>query len=107
MVGALVTAGGTWWVSVRLDRQRDHRNLITAIGILSAELEDNRQRISDRNNRVPLEKRVTIGDWNAMKGPFAGLWLRDKELWQAVVNTYGLIFEFMSAGATSLRPLIS
>jgi hypothetical protein len=96
VVGTLVTAWGTWWVAVRLDRQREQRDLMTAIGILAAELEDNRRRIADRDNRVPLKERVTIGDWDSQKGPFAGLWLRDEGLWQAVVTTYGRIFDFMS-----------
>jgi hypothetical protein len=32
VLGALFTAGGTWWVSTRLDRQRENRRLFAAIG---------------------------------------------------------------------------
>jgi hypothetical protein len=96
VVGALIGAGGTWWVSVRLDRQRASRELVSTLGILSAELEENRRRIADHGNLVPLKERLTIGDWNAMKGSFAGLAVRDERLWEATVRAYGLIHEYRS-----------
>jgi hypothetical protein len=97
VVGALIGAGGTWWVSVRLDRQRASRELVSTLGILSAELEDNRRRIADEDNPMPLKERLTIGDWDAMKGSFAGLAVRDERLWEATVTAYGLIHEYRSA----------
>jgi hypothetical protein len=92
VVGAVLaawgTAWGTWWVSRYLDRQREARNLVGAIRVISNELRDNAQRIG--------VEELTIGDWNAMKAPFAGLALRDEPLWREVVDAYGQIFRSIS-----------
>jgi hypothetical protein len=96
VLGALFTVGGTWWVSVRLDRQREHRELIAAIGIVAAELEENRHRVANGCTANGLRQRLTLADWASNKGAFASLALRDEALWEAVVDTYGAIHEFRS-----------
>jgi hypothetical protein len=99
--GAVFTAGGTWWVSTRLDRQRENRLLIGAIGVVSSEVEENRKRI-DRLRAQGLSehdtgKRLTLGDWSSNKSALAGLLLRNKPLWDEVVGVYGVIYEARSS----------
>ena len=65
VVGAVFTAGGTWAVSVRLDRQRDSRRLIAAIGVVAAEIEENANRLSRRNAQL---EDLTLGDWTQKQG---------------------------------------
>jgi hypothetical protein len=96
VLGALFTVGGTWWVSVRLDRQRANRELVNAIGIVSTELEENRRRISDGGDAETLRHRLTLGDWAGSKAAFVGLAVRREELWAGVVNVYRVIYEFRS-----------
>src|SRR4051794_5408678 len=74
-LGAVFTAGGTWWVSVRLDRQREARRMIAAIHVVVAELAENSQRISAR--RAPSQ--VTFRDWATNKAALAGLSIRDPQ----------------------------
>jgi hypothetical protein len=97
MLGALFTVGGTWFVSIRLDRQKERRELYAAIGIVASELEENRRRVANKDGgNAPLRQRLTLGDWARNKGPFAGLALRNERLWKAVVDAYGVIHEFRS-----------
>src|SRR4029453_17286196 len=97
VLGAIFTAGGTWWVSVRLDRQRENRLLIGAIAVVSAELEENSDRIKRLGREglgaQELGRRLTLGDWATTKAALAGLALRDESLWKNVVDTYGAIYE--------------
>jgi hypothetical protein len=86
VLGAIFTAGGTWWVSVRLDRQRENRVLIGAIAVVAQELEENQQRITRGN-------RLTLQDWANNKVAMSGLELRDPSLWKKVVETYGKIYQ--------------
>jgi hypothetical protein len=90
VVGAVFTAGGTWAVSVRLDRQRDSRRLIAAIGVVAAEIEENANRLSRSNARL---EDLTLGDWTHNKPALAALALRNDPLWTRVVSLYGEIFE--------------
>jgi hypothetical protein len=99
--GAVFTVGGTWWVSTLLDRQRENRLLIGAIGVVSAEVEENRKRI-DRLRAQGLSehdtgKRLTLGDWSSNKSALAGLLLRNEPLWDEVVGVYGVIYEARSS----------
>lgn len=100
--GAIFTVGGTWWVSTLLDRQRENRRLIGAIGVVSAEVQENRiriDRLQDKGlNACEAGKRLTLGDWKSNKSSLAGLWLLNKPLWDEVVGVYGVIFEAMSSG---------
>jgi hypothetical protein len=93
VAGVLFTVGGTWWVSVRLDRQKEHRQLDAAIRIVATELEENRHRIAGGDAKA-LRQRVTLGDWASNKGAFAGLALRNERLWKLVAETYEGIYEF-------------
>ncbi len=99
--GAGVTVAGTWWVSVRLDRLRENRALITAIAVVSAELEENRVRIKRLSGKVgaqDLGGRLTLEDWAKSKAALAGLELRDESLWKELVDTYGKIYESKTSG---------
>jgi hypothetical protein len=96
-LGAAFTAVATWYVSRYLDLQREARNLASAIAVVSTELEDNRNRLPETGSKVPLEP-LTIGDWAAMKGAFAGLAMRNKTLWGDVVKAYGQIYGWISEG---------
>jgi hypothetical protein len=102
VLGAIFTAGGTWWVSVRLDRQRENRVLISAIAVVSAELEENSDRIKRLGREdlgaQELGRRLTLGDWATTKAALAGLALRDESLWKNVVDTYGAIYESKTSG---------
>ena len=93
-LGALATVAGTWWVSNRLDRQKDHRQLVAAIGIVALELEANSQRISAGYRREDLRQRLTLGDWASNKNAFAGVALRNRALWKRVADTYEAIYQF-------------
>jgi hypothetical protein len=86
VVGAVFTAGGTWWVSVRLDRQRENRRLIAAIVIVVAEIQENISRLAQPQD-------LTDGDWNQNKAAMAGLSLRNEDLWVRVRTLYGAMFE--------------
>jgi hypothetical protein len=100
--GAVFTVGGTWWVSTLLDRQRENRRLIGAIGVVSAEVEENRIRIERLGAKCvsahEAGKRLTLGDWSSNKSALAGLLLRNEPLWDEVVGVYGVIFEAISSG---------
>jgi hypothetical protein len=96
-LGAAFTAVATWYVSRYLDVQREARSLASAIAVVSTELEDNRNRLPETESKVPLEA-LTIGDWAAMKGAFAGLAVRNRTLWVDVVKAYGQIFGWISHG---------
>lgn len=100
-IGAIFTAGGTWWVSTLLDRQRENRRLIGALGVVSAELEENRGRIErlQANGLSAHEtgERLTLGDWHGNKSALAGLTLRNRQLWDDVVAVYGVIFEAITS----------
>ena len=96
VLGSLFTVAGTWWVSVRLDRQRANRELAHAIGVVFSELEDNRTRVAEGGGADELRKRLTLGDWAGSKGSFAALALRNEKLWKDVVNGYQQIYEFRS-----------
>ncbi len=86
VVGAVFTAGGTWWVSVRLDRQRENRRLIAAIVIVVAEIQEN-------ISRLARPRDLTDGDWIQNKAAMAGLSLRNEDLWVRVRTLYGTMFE--------------
>jgi hypothetical protein len=96
-LGAVFTVGGTYWLSVHLDRQRARRQLHAAIGVVAAELSENRDRLDRYGDLEALRTRITLGDWLASKSAFAGLALRGDErrvLWERVARTYGAISDF-------------
>lgn len=97
-VGGAIAAGGTWFVSTRLEQRRDARRLRGVIGLLAAELENNRDRIRANRDHVTRERwanLLTLGDWDANKAAFSQL-VRDESLWHRVVTTYAAIFEAIS-----------
>jgi hypothetical protein len=116
-LGALFTVGGTWWLTVHLDRQRARRQLHAAIGVVAAELEENRDRIERYGGLGDaLRTRLTLGDWLASKNAFAGLALRGEDqrmLWETVARTYGAISDFRAGfrddtpGVDELSDLVS
>jgi hypothetical protein len=105
LIGSTLTAAATWWVSSRLDRQRSHRELHAAIGLVYTELEENSRRVANSNDNAALRDRLTLGDWLASKSAFAGLALRQDRvvLWEEVARAYGEISEF-KAGSVNDHP---
>jgi hypothetical protein len=89
-VGAILTAGGTWRVSVSLDRRHATRELIGAINVVRAELTENAERLRKHEHPGAL----THGDWARSKVILANL--SDSELWDDVRRTYKKIFEVAS-----------
>jgi hypothetical protein len=107
VLGAVFTAGGTWWVSVRLDRQNQLRQLRSAIRMVATELSENSQRAAQAGGDPgALRKRLMLGDWAASKTAFAGLFPRNEQLWTAVARTYGQIFNFKSKWPGSNPPTV-
>jgi hypothetical protein len=105
--GAIFTAGGTWWVSVRLDRQNQLRQLRSAIRIVATELSENGERAAQAgDNPDSVRKRLLLGDWEASKTAFAGLFPRNEQLWTDVARTYGQIFNFKSRWPGSNPPTV-
>jgi hypothetical protein len=100
-VGAIFTAGGTLFVSTRLDRLREHRQLIGAIEIVRAELEENRTRIATAQRTSGSGDKakgdLTLSDWDKNKGAAAGLALRNKQLWKELLDVHGEIYEAISS----------
>jgi hypothetical protein len=100
-VGGVIGTCGTWLVSTRLERRRDNARLRGVVGLLGAELEDNRDRIATHRARAteepekPEGQLLTMGDWDANKAAFSQL-VRDEPLWNGVVRTYAAIFEAIS-----------
>jgi hypothetical protein len=103
-VGGVIGTCGTWLVSTRLERRRNNDRLRGVIGLLAAELEDNRNRIAARRAQATEEPEeseeseghlLTIGNWDANKAAFSQL-VRDEPLWNGVVRTYAAIFEAIS-----------
>jgi hypothetical protein len=100
-VGGVIGTCGTWLVSTRLERRRDNARLRGVVGLLGAELEDNRDRIAAHRARPteepeePEGQLLTMGDWDANKAAFSQL-VRDEPLWNEVVRIYADIFEAMS-----------
>jgi hypothetical protein len=101
-LAAIFTAGGTWWVSTLLDRQRENRRLFGAIGVVAAEVKENRGRI-DRFQEKGLTahdtgRRLTLGDWETNKAALSGLRLRNERLWDQVADLYAVSTSSASAG---------
>jgi hypothetical protein len=95
VLGAFVTAYATWWVSVRLDRQNELRQLRSAIRIVRTELIENGARIANADdNPETVRGAVLLGDWLGSKIAFAGLSPRNEALWRDVARTYGEISDF-------------
>jgi hypothetical protein len=97
-VGGVIGTCGTWLVSTRLERRRNNARLRGVIGLLAAELENNRDRIAGHHGRAaeePWARVLTLGDWDANKAAFSQL-VRDEPLWNGVVRTYAAIFEAIS-----------
>jgi hypothetical protein len=95
-VGALFTVFGTWGVTVLLDRQRENRQLINAIGIICAELQENADRLA--SGKVPAQ--LTLGDWKQIKPILAGLGLRPDSAthWKRALHIYRTIYEAQRGG---------
>jgi hypothetical protein len=100
VAGAGATVGGTWWVSVLLNRQREEREVLNALRVVSTELEEN----NDRIKKLPLrqqppspdlqcELHLTLGDWANNKGALAVLAIHNEHLWESVRKVYGEIYE--------------
>jgi hypothetical protein len=104
VAGALVGVGGTVtatrWVSGQLDRQREWRNVVGAMRVVSRELGENAARIEGKGEN--LRHRLSIGDWDTMKSPFAGLAALNRDLWTEVSDAYGHVHEFRGGWRTDL-----
>jgi hypothetical protein len=104
VIGALVagagTALGTRWVSGQLDRQREWRNVVGAMRVVSRELGENAGRIEEKGEN--LRHRLSIGDWDTMKSAFAGLAALNRDLWTEVSHAYGHIYEVIGGWRTDL-----
>jgi hypothetical protein len=98
-VGAILTAGGTWRVSVSLDRKHGRRELTGAINVVRAELAENADRL--RNGGDP--EALTHGDWARSKVILSAL--PDQALWHELRRTYQKIFE-LSLGRPDPTPAI-
>jgi len=100
VVGALVTAfgtaGATWFVSNRLERQQERHRLSGSAAVILAEIEDNRTEI-ERSERKEIsdadlrDGRLTIGDWTANKQQLGALRLNDVELWRDLTDLYSAL----------------
>jgi hypothetical protein len=96
VVGALVTAYATWWVSGRLNRQREARELRSALRVVATELAENSDRLRGADDDLQAARsELLLGDWLGSKVGFAGLWARDKELWRDVARMYSQISDFI------------
>lgn len=96
-VGSILTAGGTWRVSVSLDRRHQRRELIGAINVVRAELTENAERLKNGGHPGAL----THGDWARSKVILSGL--ADEALWHELRRTYQQIFE-VSSGRPDPNP---
>lgn len=100
-VGAIFTAGATWFVSTRLDRLREYRQLIGALEIVRAELEENKTRIATAQRTTGSADNakgdLTLSDWDKNKGAAAGLTLRNNQLWEELLRVHGEIYEANSS----------
>ena len=102
VIASIATAGATWWVSIRLDRQRENRQLSAAVGVVSAEIKENVRRLARANCDL---KDLTMGDWGKNKATLAALALRANDhLWERVVELYGEIFEAQQGRAEPPTP---
>jgi hypothetical protein len=105
--GAIFTAGGTWWVSVRLDRQNQLQQLRSAVRIVATELSENGARAAQAGDNPDTAREcLLLGDWLASKTAFAGLFPRDEQLWTDVARTYGQISDFKSKWPGSNPPTV-
>lgn len=88
-VGAGATGGFTSW----RDYRHEHRCLSGAIGMVSVELDQNRERIN-RFGQDDVKGRLTLGDWASNKATLAEhLERRDPALWDELVRAYNKIHE--------------
>jgi hypothetical protein len=92
LAGVVVGALATGLVSSWLERRRERVRLGGVLGLLVSELRDNRDRLERGEGRDTL----TYGDWHASKAAFSQL-MRDQQLWEDVVTTYGQIYEARNA----------
>jgi hypothetical protein len=105
VVGSAATAGATLAISAYLNRQRENRDALNALQVVSTELEENQNRINklDIGNELPCTTRIkldlysseylTLGDWEKNKSTLAVIALRDKTLWDEIRAIYGDVFE--------------
>jgi hypothetical protein len=104
VVGSAATAGATLVISAYLNRQRENREALNALQVVSTELEENQGRIHKLG--IPKESPgaciqldryspecLTLGDWEKSKSTLAVIALRDKALWESIRAIYGDIFE--------------
>jgi hypothetical protein len=97
-LGAIFTAGATWFISVRLERQRENHRLLGALEVVATELEENRARIERHGDQVG--DRLTLHDWATNKSALAALVVRNESLWSAVARAYARIHETRGGGGS-------
>jgi hypothetical protein len=119
----VVTAISTAWVSNRLDQQKELRETCGAVRVVRQELSENREKVRRAgNDPTAIEKLrdtttsgkndLTLGDWLGSKTQFAGLTLRNPELWRDVAQVYADISDFnrgardQPPSATALETLV-
>jgi hypothetical protein len=122
--GAVITALCTAWVSTRLDQQRELRETCGAVRVVRQELSENRDKVRRagddpraienlRDTTTDGKNDLTLGDWLGSKAQFAGLTLRNHDLWRAVAKAYADISDFNRGAcdkppsATDLETLVS
>lgn len=88
-MGALVTAFGTWRVSVSLDGRQRTRERTGAVKVVRVELLENTDRLRQQPDATLAG--LTYGDWAQAKVILSAL--PDQDLWEDVRAAYNKIFE--------------
>jgi hypothetical protein len=101
VVGAGVTAVATWWVSVRLEEDRERQSLLVAISVVMVELEANSARL-DKDEARGHE--ITLGDWGNHKPELGALKISHPRLWTSLTEVYEFLFIWLSTLHTEVIP---
>jgi hypothetical protein len=95
-LGAFLTAGATWLISVRMENARENQRLLGALELVAIELEENRARIE--RHGADVGDRLTLHDWATNKSALAALVTRNENLWDDVARVYANIHETRGGG---------
>jgi len=91
VIGGVVTAGGAWGASLLVERRRENLQLIGAITMLRAEVDENADRLEKDGHAGGL----TLGVWEHCKPTLAGIGRRaiSTGLWDDMHRAYRKIYE--------------